>query len=120
MIIELFNLPKVSLNSWYSGKHWSIRKRLKDNYTLIVKSQFKDVFTKLQYYHVNYIFEFKNKPLDASNCVAMVKLIEDIIFEDDKFDIVTKLSIESKKGKCDKVTIFVTIPENEHDNTPFN
>ena len=43
MTIILKDLPKVSLNVWYSSKHWSFRKKLKDNYTLLVKSQFKNV-----------------------------------------------------------------------------
>jgi hypothetical protein len=43
MKIILKDLPKISLNKWYAGMHWTKRKKIKDNYTLIVKSQFKDV-----------------------------------------------------------------------------
>jgi hypothetical protein len=43
MTIILKDLPKISLNKWYAGMHWTKRKKIKDNYTLIVKSQFKDV-----------------------------------------------------------------------------
>jgi len=105
--IILKNLPKVSLNAWYAGKHWSDRKEMKDNYITIVNSQFRHVFSKDGIYSCHYAFEFKNKPLDASNCVAMAKMIEDIIFEDDKFDIVTNIGFSSCKGKEDKVTIKV-------------
>ena len=107
MDIILKDLPKVSLNEWYSGNHWTKRKQMKDNYKLIVKSQFKQVFSKKGEYIVDYVFAFKSRPLDASNCVAMVKLIEDIIFEDDKYDIVKTINISSYKGDSDIVYIKV-------------
>jgi hypothetical protein len=97
MQITLKNLPKISLNEWYAGKHWTKRKQLKDAYKLIVKSQFKDVLSKEGQYEVDYMFCFKSRPLDASNCVAMVKLIEDIMFEDDKYNIVLSITISSMK-----------------------
>ena len=105
--IELFNLPKVSLNKWYAGQHWTIRKKTKDIYKSLVKSQFKHVFGKGNTYTVDYVFNFKSRPLDATNCVAMTKLIEDIIFEDDKFDIILKVSLKSVKSKKDSVKITV-------------
>jgi hypothetical protein len=107
MQIILRDLPKISLNKWYASEHWSKRKRLKDNYKLIVKSQFKDVFKKDKQYEVEYSFFFKSRPLDASNCIAMVKMIEDIIFEDDKWDIVLNLKISSHRSKSDYVWIDV-------------
>ena len=39
----------------------------------------------------------------------MVKMIEDIIFEDDRWDIITKISISSKKGTEDLVNIEIYI-----------
>ena len=79
MIIVLNDLPKISLNQWYSGSHWSNRSKIKNTYKLLVKSQFKKVFKKDKKYNVEYNFYFKTKPLDPSNTIAMVKLIEDII-----------------------------------------
>ncbi len=107
MEIKLYNLPKISLNNWYSGAHWSKRKKIKDNYKLLIKSQYKPVFSKLQTYEVEYTFYFKTRPLDASNCVAMVKLIEDVLFEDDKYNIVTSLKIKSIKSKEEYVKISI-------------
>lgn len=107
MKIILTNLPKVSLNLFYSGVHWSKRKKLKDRYKLLIKSQFKQVLSKDKTYEVYYTFNFKTRPLDASNCVAMVKLIEDIIFEDDNYKIVTSLNIKSRKAKFDNVEIEI-------------
>ena len=113
--ITLNNLEKVSLNQWYSGKHWTSRQKTKKLYTLQVKSQCKRVFSKDERYIVSYAFEFKKNPLDASNTIAMVKMIEDILFEDDKWDIIDIGSITSRKGKEDKVTITIDIKESPND-----
>ena len=105
--IILRHLPKVSLNKWYSSTHWTKRKQLKDNYKWIIKSQFKTVFKRNLKYDVDYVFYYKKNPLDALNTAAMAKLIEDVIFEQDKHDIVLKVSLSSKKGKSDYVVITV-------------
>jgi hypothetical protein len=102
-------LPKISLNKWYAGEHWTVRNKLKETYIWIIKSQFKAVLSKKDVYECEYTFTFKSKPLDASNTIAMVKMIEDIIFEDDKWDIVTKISISSKKGTEDLVNIEIHV-----------
>lgn len=107
MIIVLKNLPKISLNKWYAGIHWTKRKKIKDNYTQIVSSQFSNVLGKDRTYQVEYHFTFKSRPLDASNCVAMVKMIEDIIFETDSYKVVTEILITSSKGLEDKVEIKI-------------
>ena len=107
MQIILKSLTKISLNEWYSGNHWTKRKQIKDSYFWIIKSQFKDTLSKVDKYIVEYEFIFKTRQLDASNTIAMVKMIEDIIFEDDKWDIITKLIISSKKGKEDLVIITI-------------
>ena len=107
MKIILKDLPKVSLNAWYGGGHWSKRKKLKDNYTLIVKSQFKDVLPSSNSYDTEYHFTFKSRPLDASNCVAMVKLIEDIVFENDGYKIIKSILVTSNKGAEDIVEIKI-------------
>ena len=108
MKIILKDLPKVSLNVWYSSKHWSFRKKLKDNYTLIVKSQFKEVLPASNSYDTEYHFTFKSRPLDASNCVAMVKMIEDIIFESDGYKVIKSILITSSKGAEDKVEVLIS------------
>ena len=108
MMIELLNLPKISLNEWYSGKHWSNRVKIKNKYKFLIKSQFKGVFKADNTYEVSYTFNFKKRPLDASNCVAMVKMIEDIIFEDDSYKIVNKISIRSRKSTKDSVIIEIS------------
>lgn len=107
MIIILKNLPKISLNKWYAGMHWANRKKIKDNYVKIIKSQFNEVLTKNNTYNTEYHFTFKSRALDASNCVAMVKMIEDIIFENDSYKIVKSILITSEKGSEDSLTIKI-------------
>ena len=107
MQIILKDLPKISLNKWYSGMHWTKRKKIKDNYTLIVKNQFNKTLPKTNTYNTEYHFTFKSRALDASNCVAMVKMIEDIIFENDSYKVVKSILITSNKGLEDSVKIKV-------------
>jgi len=107
--IILRNLPKLSLNSIYAGLHWTKRKRLKDAFYLIIKSQFKTVFPKTDRYTVSYEIVSKNGiPCDATNLSYTVKMVEDVIFEDDKWDIITQVCLSSRKGDDDYVKVTVT------------
>ena len=106
--LTLNGLKKLSANKYYAGMHWTKRKELKDNYKLSIKSQCKRKFAKGKY-RTNWYFEFKNKPLDASNCFVMLKMIEDVIFENDEWDLIKIGAVESFKGKEDKVTIKIEL-----------
>jgi len=108
MKLILKDLPKVSLNKIYAGTKWRDRKNMKDDYIMIINSQFKHVFPKDKTYKVKYIFHFKSNALDASNTVYMLKMIEDVIFEDDSYKIVKELTIQSVKSDHDHVEIEVT------------
>jgi len=105
--IILTDLPKISLNKYYSGGHWGDRHNDKKNFISAVNYQCKSLFKKDKQYVVDYTFNFKNNPLDASNCAGMLKMIEDIIFESDSPKIVKKISIMSRKALTDFVEIFV-------------
>lgn len=105
--IILKDLPKHSLNEIYAGKHWTKRDRIKRSYKLIVNSQYKNVFSKYYTYKVSYEFHFKNNPLDTSNTVYMLKMIEDILFEDDNYKIIPELVIRSKKSTEDYIKVNV-------------
>jgi len=107
--IILKDLPKVSNNKFYAGMHWTKRKETRDNFHFRVKSQCKRVFGSENQYIATYAFEFKSSPLDASNCVGMLKMIEDVLFEKDNWNIVDIGGITSRKGKQDKVEITVEI-----------
>jgi len=105
--LKLFGLPKISLNEWYAGKHWTARKRIKDAYKLLIKGQTHALFPKNKTYDVEYTFIFKSNPLDASNTVAMAKMIEDVLFEDDKYNIVLSVKYKSRKGKANIVIVEI-------------
>lgn len=105
--ITLYNLPKHSLNEIYAGKHWTKRKKIKDAYKLIIQNQFKEVLSKDKTYRVCYHFNFNKSPLDVSNTVYMLKMIEDIIFEDDSYKIITDISIKVSKANNDFVNIKI-------------
>jgi len=107
MILNLVGLPKISTNEIYAGVHWGTRKKHKDLFNIIVKNQFKHVFSKKNKYIVHYTFYFKNNPLDATNCSYMIKLIEDIIFESDEYDVIVEFSGKSRKADADYVEIEV-------------
>jgi hypothetical protein len=104
--IAFFDLPKISLNEWYEGTHWTKRKKIKDVYAMLVYKQAKYKFKGV--FRVNYVFDFKNNPLDASNCVAMLKMIEDSLFVKDGYKNIKSIHVTSRKAKsdCVWVTIF--------------
>ena len=77
-------------------------------YFWAIKSQFKHVFPKTGKYIVSYEFFYRVRPLDVSNTIAQVKLVEDIIFEDDRWDIIEKIEISSRKADKDYIRIVVT------------
>ena len=107
----IFNdLPKISNNKFYAGIHWSKRKELKDNLASLVRVLFFKQTNRRSFSKpckVEYIFEFKQKPLDCSNCVGMLKIIEDVLFPDDSVKIVKKLKITSLKSVENKVTVII-------------
>ena len=105
--LELFNLKKISLNEWYAGKHWSNRTKIKNAYKRVIAKQ-TDLLIG-QECKVEYAFEFESHPLDASNTVAMAKMIEDIIFPNDGYKMVRKVSYSSDKGPKNKVTLKIKI-----------
>lgn len=107
MKIELYDLPKISLNQWYSGISWKTRKRQKDTFAFLVRSRCKHFFKKDKVYRVSYSFYFKSKPLDTSNCVGMLKMIEDVLFEDDTYKIIPEINVKSIKSNRDRVVIEV-------------
>ncbi len=105
--IELSGLPKISLNKWYAGTHWTQRKKIKDDYKVIVYSQHRETYNIPC--DTEYVFMFKSRPLDASNCVAMAKMIEDILFPNDGYKIVRSVKYSSIKGNEDRVKLKIKI-----------
>ena len=112
-----FTIPipqKVSTNVIYSGKHWTVRKQHADLYHQYIRAEVKPPEKGFEYpIDITYIFNFKGKLLDTTNCTYMVKLLEDGlvksgIIEDDDPKHVQYTGIYSQKGKKDAVEIIIT------------
>jgi hypothetical protein len=107
-----FPLPeKVSTNKIYAGQHWTKRKKLADLYHNSLLP-FRKLKAKDYPVNINYIFTFKSKPLDTTNCSYMVKLIEDGLVKneiliDDSPEYVSFTGIYSQKGEEDLVEIII-------------
>lgn len=101
------DLPKISLNEWYAGTHWTKRQKIKDFYKLWIESVYKKKFRKPC--KVDYLFEFKKHALDPTNCVAMVKLIEDVLFPVDSGKIIKGFFVSSDRGTENKVTVIIKL-----------
>jgi hypothetical protein len=103
---------KVSTNQIYSGIHWAKRKKLADLYHQSLLEHRKKEITEYPV-EITYIFDFKAKPLDTTNCTFMVKMLEDSlvlngILKDDDPKHVSFTGIYSQKGTKDEVTITIT------------
>ena len=90
---------KFSTNKIYAGTHWMVRREIKDRIFDMAESYCQPV-QKIKSYPVEicYKFSFGTKPLDSSNCSAMVKMFEDAmcrigIIKDDDPRYVSKTSI---------------------------
>ena len=88
------------MNKWYAGTHWTARKKIKDAYKKLIKHKVED-----GEYDVEYTFYFKSRPLDATNTIAMAKMIEDIIFKNDSYKKIKSVTLKSRKSKNDYVEI---------------
>lgn len=111
MIIELFDLPKISTNKIYAGVHWRQRKQQKDQY-LILTNSFKKLDKIEKKIELEFIFYFKSRALDSSNCSYMGKLLEDClvahgVLQDDTIKYVGKVSYQSFKGDQNKTIIKI-------------
>ena len=78
-MIEIdLNLPKPpSLNAYYAGKHWAIRKKHKDEYSKKCKEEIEkfDYFTFESYeIHISY-----NSRHDVDNVILVSKFLSDTL-----------------------------------------
>lgn len=75
--IEL-NLPKPpSLNAYYAGKHWAIRKKHKDEYSKYCKEELEryDHFT-FNYYEISIRYNSRH---DVDNIILVSKFLSDTL-----------------------------------------
>lgn len=110
---------KISTNSIYAGVHWTKRKAFKDLMILSTCAQFKDATKHDCRVNLSFIFTFKNRPLDSSNCSYMAKVIEDCmvhygILKDDTIKSVKSVTYESQKGDRDECTVAINHVSDNH------
>jgi chromosome condensin MukBEF complex kleisin-like MukF subunit len=107
---------KVSTNKIYAGTHWTTRTKHKELFYYELLKQKKNL-SKAQNYplELTFIFRFKSKPLDSSNCSYMAKMIEDCIvklgvIESDTIKFVKSVKYISEQDKNlqkDMVSIYI-------------
>ena len=68
----------VSLNEWYSSKHWSHRNKIQKEWHAFFKSYLIAPYPKYNKYKVELMY---NSRLDPSNTIPMIKLCEDMLTE---------------------------------------
>ena len=77
----ILNLPKPpSLNKWYSGKHWSIRKKQKESYSEGIKEQLESI-DRFTMDRLKVDVEY-NCRYDVDNAITCVKFLADYLRSD--------------------------------------
>lgn len=108
MIIKIpDDLPSISTNAYYSGMHWSKRKRIADTWHMRIKALCRQAkISKVK--KCKLIFDFNNR-YDLDNNSAMIKMIIDgLVFAgvlpDDNKDHVKEIVI--RESSQNRVTIL--------------
>lgn len=104
---------KVSTNKIYAGIHWRSRQKYADYFHALVMKDISKIQPITEKVNLFFIFEWKGRMLDSSNCSFMAKMLEDAmrkwwILQDDNPKYVWKFSCESIKGKENKVKIIIS------------
>ena len=113
MLISIPIPQKISTNAFYSQSlHWSKRKKLADLYHMALIEHRNKRITDFPC-ELTFIYTFKGKLLDVSNCSIMTKMLEDglvawKIIPDDTLEFVSAHHIYVKKGKNDSVNIHIS------------
>ena len=103
-VFTFYDLPKVSLNAWYASTHWKQRDKVKQQYKKLIPT-----LTNIHFpIEISFQFYFKSHPLDADNCVAMIKLCVDSLLDGvDGWDKFWIGGIRSYKGTENKVVVSI-------------
>lgn len=99
----------ISLNEWYSSKHWTNRNKQRNHWHSFFKKFLSPPYPKFEKYEVTLEY---NSNLDPSNCITNIKLAEDVlqelgIIENDNMKFckgVHIIPVESMKKKSYKLT----------------
>ena len=97
----------ISLNAWYSNKHWTVRKKQKDHWFEVFKKAIEDNRPQpMEEYNITLKVNSRHDP---SNTITMIKIFEDTL---------KKLGyiVDDSPKYCKRVTIE---PDNTLDNPSF-
>ncbi len=92
----------ISLNEWYSSKHWSERKKRVIEWHVFFKSFLIKPYPALEKYEISLEY---NSNIDTSNCITMIKLYEDMMQEE-------KIIPNDNKLFCKKITLMPNLDMN--------
>lgn len=119
---EIFRLsiPKhlvVSTNKIYSSQHYSVRSQMKTDYHWLIKTTKVKKIVGLPPYDFTYVFYFRHRRFDPTNCSYMVKMLEDGlvkegVIENDNHRFVHSFKVATEKT-TDKDT-YVTCSVTSH------
>lgn len=96
----------VSSNEFYSNKlHWSRRKRIKDDYHILVKAETTKIkkvepITFPVMLRIDYFF--KTRMFDVSNCSIMTKMIEDSLVKSEILQDDTPKWVPEIRSTCQR------------------
>ena len=115
MEFRLILPEKISTNAIYAGKHWRFRSKVKDKFLEELYAEKLDKGLKpIKSYpvEISFMFFFTKRPLDASNCSFMGKMIEDAmtkvgLIEDDDYRRVRAVAYYT--GKTDLKNDYVDV-----------
>lgn len=112
MIIDI-DLPlKISTNEIYGGKHWKKRKDDAEHFhSLLYEHKDEQIPDSDFPVHLTFVFTFKGRALDWSNCSYMAKMLEDGMIHmgmipNDSPKYVSGGTIITQRGDKDSVKII--------------
>lgn len=103
--IIINNTKFISVNK-YNNLHWTKRKEYKDYLRLKLDKQinFKSINSG---YDLHFLFQYTKRAYDTINYTAMIKIIEDRLFLQDKDN--GKICIEKEKSTDKQNHIIITL-----------
>lgn len=82
--IIISGYPKVSSNKFYAGVHWTVRKKIKDEFEDAVLGKIRNLKKYKLITNIQFRFFFKKRALDADNCQAMAKMFIDTLRKEER------------------------------------
>lgn len=105
---------KVSTNKIYAGCHWTKRNAISSYFHNLVLSDCKNLPKFNDKIDIHFLFTFKGRCLDSSNCSYMAKCLEDWfrkwwLIKDDSIKYIWKFSLESIKWSQNKINVSIKV-----------